>query len=158
AFGSILYEMATGKRAFQKKTAVDTLAAILNEEPEPIATINPQTPAPLRWIVERCLAKEPRQRYSATDDLAREIASVRDHLGEASSGAIATVGRPRASFLKRLLASATVAAVLAAAVAAQRWLWPGGASTSVPTVRRLTFRRGNMINARYAPDGKTVVY
>ena len=55
----MLYEMATGKRAFQKKTAIDTLAAILNEEPEPIATVNPQTPAPLRWIVERCLAKEP---------------------------------------------------------------------------------------------------
>src|SRR5262244_3992533 len=63
SFGSILYEMATGTRAFQKKTAIDTLGAILNDEPEPIATLNPQTPAPLRWIVERCLAKEPRQRY-----------------------------------------------------------------------------------------------
>src|SRR5262249_16413212 len=58
SFGSILYEMATGKRAFQRKTAVDTLAAILNDEPEPIASINPQTPAPLRWMVERCLLKE----------------------------------------------------------------------------------------------------
>ena len=46
SFGSMLYEMATGKRAFQKKTAVDTLAAILNEEPEPIAAVNPQMPAP----------------------------------------------------------------------------------------------------------------
>ena len=63
SLGSILYEMATGKRAFQKKTAIDTLAAILNEEPEPIASINPQVPAPLRWIVERCLDKEPEARY-----------------------------------------------------------------------------------------------
>ena len=56
SFGSILYEMATGKRAFHKKTGVDTLAAVLNEEPEPISQINPAAPAPLRWIVERCLA------------------------------------------------------------------------------------------------------
>src|SRR6266496_1008970 len=47
SFGSILYEMATGKRAFQKKTAVDTLSAILNEDPEPIAAVNPLAPAPL---------------------------------------------------------------------------------------------------------------
>ena len=58
SFGSILYEMATGKRAFQKKTAVETLSAIIREDPEPIAQSNPQAPAPLRWIVERCLAKE----------------------------------------------------------------------------------------------------
>ena len=51
-----------------------------------IATLNPQTPAPLRWIVERCLAKEPRERYASTEDLARELASVRDHLSELSSG------------------------------------------------------------------------
>ena len=91
AFGSILYEMATGKRAFQKKTAVDTLAAILNDEPESVASLNPATPAPLRWIVERCLAKEPDGRYASTKDLARELAGVRDHLSEASG--IATLGR-----------------------------------------------------------------
>src|SRR5207253_10047237 len=59
SFGSMLYEVATGKRAFHKKTGVDTLAAVLNEEPEPIGQINPAAPAPLRWIVERCHAKEP---------------------------------------------------------------------------------------------------
>ncbi len=53
AFGSILYEMVSGKRAFQGKTGVDTLSAILNEEPQPLTDLNPQAPAPLRWIVER---------------------------------------------------------------------------------------------------------
>src|SRR6266540_4312092 len=48
SFGSILYEMATGKRAFQKGTAVDTLSAILHEDPKPVAQINPEAPAPLR--------------------------------------------------------------------------------------------------------------
>ena len=96
AFGSILYEMAAGKRAFQKKTGVDTLAAILNEEPEPIGAINPSAPAPLRWIVERCHAKEPEDRYAATRDLARELASLRDHLSETSaSGASGVAPVPR---------------------------------------------------------------
>ena len=75
SFGSILYEMATGRRAFQRKTALDTLAAILNEEPEPIARRSTRGPAPLRWIVERCLAKEPADRYASTEDLARDLAT-----------------------------------------------------------------------------------
>src|SRR5262249_15964012 len=91
ALGSILYEMATGKRAFQKKTAVDTLSAILNEEPEPIASVNPQAPAPLRWIVERCLTKDPEGRYASTGDLARELRTLSDHLSEALSGGVGGV-------------------------------------------------------------------
>ena len=83
SFGSILYEMATGKRAFQKKTGVDTLAAILNDEPQPLADLNPQAPVPLRWIVERCLAKAPEERFGATRDLAHDLATLRDHLTEA---------------------------------------------------------------------------
>jgi len=84
AFGSILYEMATGKRAFQRATGVETMSAIIREEPEPVARANPSAPAPLRWIVERCLAKDPEDRYASTRDLARDLASVRDHLSEAS--------------------------------------------------------------------------
>ena len=156
AFGSILYEMATGKRAFLKKTAVETLTAILNEEPEPIVQINPQSPAPLRWIVERCLAKEPRQRYSATDDLARELAGLRDHLSEASlSGATpaATGARPRS----RLALAALAVALILATVLADRWLASRG-ETELPSFRRLTFGRGGLLNARFTPDGRTVVY
>src|SRR5262249_46702029 len=85
SFGSILYEMCTGRRAFVRKTPIDTLAAILNEEPEPIAAVNPQAPVPLRWAVERCLSKEAAQRYSATDDLARDLATMRDHISEGLS-------------------------------------------------------------------------
>src|ERR1700730_2611354 len=89
SLGSMLYEMATGKRAFQKKTAIDTLAAILNEEPGSVAAANPQVPTPLRWIVERCLAKEPQGRYASTQDLARDLSTLRDHLSESiSSGTL----------------------------------------------------------------------
>src|SRR4030095_15252761 len=96
SFGSILYEMATGSHAFQGRTPIDTLGAILNDEPQPIASINPQTPIQLRWIIDRCLAKEPRQRYSSTDDLARDLATLRDHLSESIGvRAIEPARRPR---------------------------------------------------------------
>jgi len=85
SFGSILYEMSTGRRPFQRASAPQTLAAIIQDEPEPIAAINPTIPAPLRWIVERCLSKSPRGRYASTEDLARELSTVRDHLSEATS-------------------------------------------------------------------------
>ncbi|HEX7253043.1 MAG TPA: protein kinase, partial [Thermoanaerobaculia bacterium] len=86
SFGSIVYEMSTGKRAFDRATSVDTLSAILHEEPEPIGRVNPETPPPLRWIVERCLAKDSRERYASTVDLARDLASVREHISELSGG------------------------------------------------------------------------
>jgi serine/threonine protein kinase len=109
SFGSILYEMATGKRAFQRKTAIDTLAAILNEDPEPIARISPQTPAPLRWIVERCLAKDPWGRYASTTDLARDLGGLRDHLSEASGVASMELGLRQRVSPKRALGVALTA-------------------------------------------------
>src|SRR5688572_10673027 len=103
SFGSILYEMATGRRAFQRGSAPQTLTAIIQEEPEPIAALNPKVPAHLRWIVERCLAKEARSRYAATEDLARDLATVRDHLSEATRavGVLAerTVARNRRAWI-----------------------------------------------------------
>ncbi len=59
SFGVILYEMATGKRAFERRSAVETLAAIVRDEPESIGHLNPQIPPPLQWTVKRCLAKKP---------------------------------------------------------------------------------------------------
>ncbi|HEX7251887.1 MAG TPA: serine/threonine-protein kinase, partial [Thermoanaerobaculia bacterium] len=85
ALGSILYEMATGKRAFQRRTGAETLVAIIREEPEPIAQLAPKAPVPVRWIIERCLAKDPEERYASTKDLARDLRSVRDHLSETSA-------------------------------------------------------------------------
>ena len=83
SFGSVLYEMVTGVPAFQKETAAETAAAILRDEPERIASRMLQAPAPFTWIVERCLAKDPQQRYASTRDLARDLAAVRDRLADA---------------------------------------------------------------------------
>ncbi len=156
AFGSILYEMATGRRAFQKKTAVDTLSAILNEEPEPVSRVNPDAPAPLRWLVERCLAKEPAERYASTRDLARDVASMRDHISElprGSEGALAAPGRRKSRVVPLVFAGAIVVAALAGwfARATSRKL-------SAASFHRVAFRRGIVGSARFAPDGQTIVY
>jgi predicted ATPase/serine/threonine protein kinase len=83
SFGSVLYEMVTGFPAFQKKTHAETTAAILRDEPECLGARMLQAPAPFIWIVERCLAKDPKQRYDSTRDLARDLAAVRDRLADA---------------------------------------------------------------------------
>jgi len=89
SLGSILYEMATGKRAFERGSAPETLTAIIRDEPEPIGRLAPLSPAPFSWIVERCLAKSADDRYASTRDLARDLANLRDRAGETSSGAAA---------------------------------------------------------------------
>jgi len=83
SFGSVLYEMATGTPAFKKKTHAETTAAILRDEPERLGAKTLQAPAPFIWIVERCLAKDPQDRYASTRDLARDLAAVRDRLADA---------------------------------------------------------------------------
>jgi serine/threonine protein kinase len=82
SFGAILYEMLTGRRAFERASAAETLSAIIREEPSALAQLNPRVPPPVRWIVERCLAKSPDDRYTFTRDLARDLASAREHLPE----------------------------------------------------------------------------
>jgi predicted ATPase/serine/threonine protein kinase len=82
SLGLVLYEMVTGKRAFQRSTAAETLVAVLHEPAEPITSQNRDAPAPLCWVIERCLAKEPEKRYVSTRDLARELAAIRDRFSE----------------------------------------------------------------------------
>ena len=85
SFGSVLYEMVTGKRTFQRATKAETITAILRDQPESVASLNPRAPAPLCWLIERCLAKSSSERFPSTRDLARDLANIRDRLSEAPS-------------------------------------------------------------------------
>jgi serine/threonine protein kinase/Tol biopolymer transport system component len=157
SLGSILYEMATGRRAFQRPTGAQTMAAIIQDEPESVAQVSPKTAPPFRWIVERCLAKDPDERYASTRDLARDLKSVREHLAEvttSASGQSAVVESPR----RRSRALPVVAAV--AVIAALSGLYAGRrtAAVSQPTFQRLTFQRGTVSTARFGPDGSSVYY
>src|SRR5437867_10681165 len=83
SFGLILYELLTGNKAFHRNTVPETLTAILREEPQFAEAAIGTAPPPLRWVIERCLAKDPADRYAATTDLFRDLRTLRDHLSEA---------------------------------------------------------------------------
>ena len=124
SFGLLIYEMAAGKRAFVRPSAAETMAAIIREEAAPLPA---SVPAPLRWVVERCLAKDPGERYDSTRDLYRELKLARERLSEASASAAvpavvqAAVPRPR----WRAWGAVALGALAVAAVffAAARFLW-----------------------------------
>ena len=121
--GTILYEMATGRQPFRRETPAQTIAAIIDDTPEPLHLLCPALPPPVRWLIERCLAKEPGERYASTLDLARELRSLREHLPEvASTGSSPPVGGRAPSPRRRRLAVFGLAA--AALVVAATWLGP----------------------------------
>ena len=120
SLGLVLYELAARKRAFRRGSAVETMTAIIRDEADPLpATV----PTPLRWIVERLLAKEPAERYDSTRDLYRELRHARDRLSEsAASGTVQALPlKPRRRW-PGLAAVAFAAAVIS--LTAARWLWP----------------------------------
>jgi WD40 repeat protein len=157
SFGSVLYEMLTGRRAFQRRSGPETMTAIIREEPVPPRTAAPSAPVPLMWIVERCLAKEPDERYGSTRDLARDLARLREGLTEGSlSGAAAAPASMAIPRWRRavvpVLATVSIAAIAAAVLALRR------PSPKAPTYRPVSFHRGSLGGARFAPDGQTVLY
>ncbi len=80
--GLVFYEMLTRRRLFHRATPVQTLSAIIQEEPLPLDGLDSRVPPPLRWAIERCLAKDPADRYGSTAELARELKQIRDKLSE----------------------------------------------------------------------------
>jgi len=91
SLGLILYEMLTGRQAFHRSTAVQTLSAIIQDDPEPWENFNARVPPPLRWLVERCLSKDPEDRYSSSRDLARELKQIRERAGEFAATSVSRV-------------------------------------------------------------------
>ena len=162
SLGLVLYELAAGKRAFRRGTKAETMTAIIREDAEALpATV----PAPLRWVIERLLQKEPAERYDSTGDLYRELRQLRDHLSESvSASAIPAVAGtlPRSGFDNRTASHS------------------GNRSRGGPGVRRRTggaadppgSRRISPLTSsdpshamgprerypKWSPDGKSIVY
>ncbi len=163
SFGSILYEMATGRRAFQRASPPQTLTAIIQEESESIAVQSPGFPASVRWIIERCLAKEPRNRYASTEDLARELATVRDHLSEAISAAESSPGGTGRIRRRRRWIPAVIAAAILLALGIGGWrlrqldyFWKNPLAGARFT--RLTDWEGSEVDAAISSDGQFVAF
>ncbi|MFY9549924.1 MAG: protein kinase, partial [Thermoanaerobaculia bacterium] len=157
AFGSLLYEILAGQRAFHKATRAETLAAIIREDPEPLATLAPRVPPPLVWIAERCLSRAPEDRYASTRDLARDLQSVRDHFSQIDVEAAPppVPAEPRRS---RLWLSTGVALAVAGLVASAYFFGSAARERGLPAFHRITFQEGTVWSARFAPDGRAIVY
>jgi predicted Ser/Thr protein kinase len=157
SLGLVLYELATGKKAFQRASPAEIMTAIIREDIEPLPA---SVPAPLRWIVERLLHKEPAERYDSTRDLYRELRQVRDRLSESVSvsmaaSAIPAVRRAPSRASKILALIGLAAALLLGAALAALWMRPARADL---TFRPITFRRGMVAGARFAQDGQSILY
>ena len=153
AFGAVVYEMITGRKAFTGDSRSNVVAAILRDEPPPMSTIQPVTPPALDVLVRTCLAKDPDARLQSAHDVAQQLRWIRDGvLGPAS---IATA---RPSWLRRLLPIAAAALVAAAGAGGLSYTAGRRASVQHPEMRQLTFKRGVIGAARFTPDGQSVVY
>ena len=149
-FGAILFEMVTGKRAFQGQSTVETLNAILKEDPPDWDASANVSPAVGR-IITHCLEKNPEGRFQSARDLAFAL--------ESSSGPRAAAApAPAMKRRWRVLPAVAAAMAVVAAVAAGFFAGRRGGGTQPAAFQRLTFRRGTVLAARFAPEGKTIVY
>lgn len=115
SFGSLLYEMVTGKLPFHRETIPQTLAAIIEDEPKPIASLNPKVPGAIEAVVHRCMAKKPEKRYASTQELVRELKEIRDssanEMTRPLSANPSTVSRRLPLWLEFTLAALMVAGI-----------------------------------------------
>jgi len=153
AFGAILYEMLSGKRAFHGETPADTMSAILKEDPPELSETGRNVPPGLERIVNHCLEKSPAQRFQSASDVAFNLEALTEISGSSKSG-LHAVALPGRSWLRPaiaiLLLGASYVGLYYAAVRSR--------IAFAPRFHRLTFRRGIIWAARFAPDGQTIVY
>jgi eukaryotic-like serine/threonine-protein kinase len=156
AFGAVLFEMLSGKRAFQRDTPPETMTAILRDDLPEVTNVEPPIPPGLDRIVRRCLEKSPDHRFQSAKDLAFGLESLSQSSASTNTGAqtvvVAAKSDPR---LKLVLAAGAI--VLAAALLGLGW-WTGRAAGVVapPEYQEITFRTGSVGNVRFAPDGSIV--
>ncbi len=194
SLGTIFFEMLTGTRAFRRSSAIETLSAILKEEPPDLMELVPTIPPPLERLVRHCLEKDREHRFQSAQrpgvqpgDARGDVGDFhavghgpsREHDGRGahalhSAGsdvhAAATSATPttRTTARPALKPKRRVSPVLLgllylvslAGVAYAAWLFAHRKTEEViePQFHRLTFRRGEVRNARFSPDGETIVY
>ena len=152
SFGSILYEMLCGQRAFKRNTGAETMTAILNDDPQdfPSRSSAAAIPPALERIVRHCLEKQPAQRFQSAHDIAFDLESV-----SSVSSSTATTSAAAARRRRWLVPAIAAVALLAAGAALGAWLRPEPPASN-PKTLRVTFRRGTIWNARFTPDGNLV--
>ena len=164
AFGAVLYEMVSGRRAFEGKTAVSVAASILEKEPEPIRNLQPLTPPALERVIKKCLAKDPDSRWQSAGDLASELTWIAE--GSASGvPAISTSARPRGMRVSEWIAwafclLAIIAVIVLSLVLGFSGSQPSAVRTQIAAPEKLQF---NFVGDSggppvVSPDGRNLVF
>ena len=148
SFGSVFYEMVTGKRAFHRNSGVETMNAILNDEPVDVIDVRPSIPPAVDRILRHCLEKEPQHRFQSSRDLAFDLATLSSVSDSSTRRTTSAVSRS----LRKILLASGVTVLLIAATAFL--LWP----EKPVRYEQLTFRRGYVYAARFTPGGQGVAY
>ena len=160
SFGSVLYEMATGQRAFSGGSKLSSLSAVLYKDPQPASQAVAEVPPELDRIISRCLKKDPERRWQTMADVKVALEELRDEM-DSSNLALSTPSpaarkKPRTMLWAGVGLLAGVLLGLALRITyeyEQKFVLP----TEPPSFQRLTFRRGDVTSAKFAP-GNTVVY
>jgi serine/threonine protein kinase/Tol biopolymer transport system component len=152
AFGAILYEMLSGTRAFKRDSSVETMNAILKEEPPELEEINPTLTPGLDRVVRHCLEKNPAQRFQSASDVAFDLETISN---QSSTGSrLKAVAAERRSYWKQVVGALAVVAALAGTY----YFAHKSAPVLTPRFHQLTFQRGTIYAARFAPDGQSILF
>jgi TolB-like protein/tRNA A-37 threonylcarbamoyl transferase component Bud32 len=137
SFGAVIYELLAGQRAFQRPTAVETLSAILRDEPPPLASTRADAPDALQRVIDRCLEKVPEQRFASTRELATALALMPESSTAVAPFGTALADPPAAAPARRALSRLQLAvlAAVALAVASGAFLWNRRDGTGPPAFK-----------------------
>lgn len=151
SLGAILYEMLTGVRAFSGETEVDTMMAVLNSDPKELTASRENIPVVFEQIVQRCLEKDPENRFQSARDLAFALSTVS---GTTSSRQIVATRTGWAKVLRYLPWAVAVLFIAGLSLVLEKAL----SKPVVVDYKAITFERGTVYSARFRPDGNSVVY
>jgi eukaryotic-like serine/threonine-protein kinase len=173
SFGTVLYEMATGRQAFTGNTSGVITEAILNRSPAPPTRVNPDLPGEFEIILAKALEKDREMRCQTAAELRADLKRLKrqSESGRSGSGsgfsssavqvspsassAPASIGAPKRAWT---IAAIAAAAALAAGLAGGLFLAKRQAPSSQPAYHQVTFRRGTVYSARFGPDGQTIYF
>jgi eukaryotic-like serine/threonine-protein kinase len=158
SLGTILYEMLSGERAFYRDSGVETMSAILKEEPAELSSKNHNVSPALQLIVDHCLEKDREARFQSARDLAFALEAVSGISGSSAAERALGSALPAARRKRRLIFATIGTLGLAMVGVGAYFLGRGTAAPAQLSYQRLTFRRGIVNSARFGPDGQTIFY
>ncbi|MDP9324315.1 MAG: protein kinase, partial [Acidobacteriota bacterium] len=155
SFGSLLYEMVTGRRAFHAETKVATLSAILHKEPRPVSEIAEGIPRELDRIIAHCLRKDPARRFQHLDDVKTLLEELKD---ESDSGRLVSQSPPAAAPVRWTRQMALVGGIVAVAAVVAIVIMQRSRPSATPPPIRLTSDSGLTTDPALSPDGKLLAF